>query len=76
MPGLQELVREAASHKRVPALSPLRKDLRSILRSRNSSIVALCSPAGSVDPEVLAAKDAMRKKVMTKTLEVGPVPVS
>lgn len=71
VPGLQERVREAAAQKRVPALSPLRKDLRSILRSRNSTLVALCSPAGSVDPELLAAKDDMRKQVMTKTLQVS-----
>lgn len=73
VPGLHEKVREAAAQKRVPALSPLRKDLRSILRSKNSTIVAMCSPAGSVDPDVLVAKDAMRKQVMKKTLQVSTI---
>lgn len=33
----------------------------------------MCSPAGSVDPDVLVAKDAMRKQVMKKTLQVSTI---
>lgn len=70
-PALQDKIRDAALHKRVPALLALRKDVRHILRSSNSTIAALCSPSGSVDPDVAAAKDSVRKKVMKNTLEVS-----
>lgn len=71
VPGLQDQVREAASHKRVPTLLALRKELRSILRSNNGTIASLCSPAGSVDPQLLATTDSMRKNVMAHSLLVG-----